>query len=918
MSGKVQEPNELSIQHATYTTVNLLVPKTLSLTSDEQLEYEKWPLINYERLEAKSVQELLFEAASEKDLKKYPEKWKLFRDEAHRQKLSVKKLRKMVSTPDSERQWTALHYAADCNNEDLCNILTSKEDKFQCNVNVLGGNGENVLHVISQSNCIWSNHSRTGGTPPLLTLLIKELDAHISHADDEGRTPLHLAAMRGRSFYAEYLIKRGAKVDVLSKLNLNVLHFALLPVNPMNAEELDSFVTYILKQSEAKTKLLDHCTLDNRTPLVFLAFHPAMIRSALVDKKEGQQAAKDSLMKTFTENITNKKQILLVFDMVARRKQPQQFDHLKHLLEISISKYEKQRFHDPWPYPGQILHLACRHNNVDLLRWLLNEPKAKEYCFTVNKAGYTPLLTAVFYNAKTCVEELIKSINDKSQSPFLAVGAMEQDNILHICAKRQVSEALFESVIKILSAESKEKLLRAKDNDGNLPLHLAVKRNTDKESYICKILIDEIKQIKSLDDSKSNGGGISQLLDMLCIKNRRGKTAAHEASEQGHEHILKIMWNALSLDEQKDRKRGLFITDDHNRLTCLHMAAISENDKRLNVVKYLVEEVHVEIDAIADRRLSSLHLACEYGHLDVVDYLIDKGASITLRNAQLFNCLEIAIQKQHEDVVKYLLQRPNWREMMRNAQPIENTDAYDTPMRKLIRYLPDITIWMIDEKLTRTVGGPDQKTFQEIYDYEFYEDMYVIKDWYAQGKVFLHSDILMHIVIGAELPPEDTSCKARCHKLGVNAIFGCYFRDTFCNSTVKDENYIDKDDSHATDMYSRDSYTLVRNNPLFIVSEQNKHPKLVAHRFHLHLRKKIFRRFSTYWLAFSFLFYIILLSLWTAVVLSGKHPQYFYSLANIDMTLDIDTCKQVSDNLVSRNVGEALKTNSYQRLKVAS
>ena len=66
------------------------------------------------------------------------------------------------------------------------------------------------------------------------------------------------------------------------------------------------------------------------------------------------------------------------------------------------------RFHDPWPYPGQILHLACCHNNVDLLRWLLNEPNVKEYCFTANSAGYTPLLTAVFYNAETCVEELIK------------------------------------------------------------------------------------------------------------------------------------------------------------------------------------------------------------------------------------------------------------------------------------------------------------------------------------------------------------------------------------------------------------------------------------------------------------------------------------------------------------------------------
>ncbi|CAF0978748.1 unnamed protein product [Adineta steineri] len=78
--------------------------------------------------------------------------------------------------------------------------------------------------------------------------------------------------------------------------------------------------------------------------------------------------------------------------------------------------------------------------------------------------------------------------------------------------------------------------------------------------------------------------------------------------------------------------------------------------------------------------------------------------------------------------------------MMRNAQTIEDTDAYDTPMRKLIRYMPDVALWVIEEKLTRKVGGAGQKVSKEIYDYEFYEDMNTVKQWYAQGiliKTFL-------------------------------------------------------------------------------------------------------------------------------------------------------------------------------------
>jgi hypothetical protein len=107
-----------------------------------------------------------------------------------------------------------------------------------------------------------------------------------------------------------------------------------------------------------------------------------------------------------------------------------------------------------------------------------------------------------------------------------------------------------------------------------------------------------------------------------------------------------------------------------------------------DVVKYLVQTVKIRVDEIGDRRLTSLHLACKNGHVKTVSYLLKQGASTTFRNSQLYNCLEIAITHQQEEVVKdVLLDHPTWKQMMRSAQPIEDTEAYDTPKTLFIKYV---------------------------------------------------------------------------------------------------------------------------------------------------------------------------------------------------------------------------------------
>jgi hypothetical protein len=167
---------------------------------------------------------------------------------------------------------------------------------------------------------------------------------------------------------------------------------------------------------------------------------------------------------------------------------------------------------------------------------------------------------------------------------------------------------------------------------------------------------------------------------------------------------------------------------------------------------------------------------------------------------------------------------------------------------------------------------------------------------------------------GTKLPIERKTCSERIQTLGVSSIFGCYF------SCREGNDDIDDDPMNEHELpYTRDSYTLVRNHPIFLISLQNACPELLEHPYNVHLRTSMFAQFGRWALILAMLLYFSFLGILTAFILSGTHPQHFYEMVNITMTLDLGTCEQVSRTLSSNPTiyAEALQTSTYQRLKVA-
>ncbi len=159
------------------------------------------------------------------------------------------------------------------------------------------------------------------------------------------------------------------------------------------------------------------------------------------------------------------------------------------------------------------------------------------------------------------------------------------------------------------------------------------------------------------------------------------------------------------------------------------------------------------------------------------------------------------------------------------------------------------------------------------------------------------------------------TCASLVHTRGVEAIHTCWCcchsNDIGCYGRSKTK------EPHNEQWYTNDAYTLVRNHPLFIVSQQWDSPELVQHFYHTHLRQTKLRSFGLLFFILSYFFYMAYLGLFTSAVLMGKHPKFFYDKAQVNMTLDLSTCENVATFLINNPTvtSEALKTETYKRIK---
>lgn len=134
----------------------------------------------------------------------------------------------------------------------------------------------------------------------------------------------------------------------------------------------------------------------------------------------------------------------------------------------------------------------------------------------------------------------------------------------------------------------------------------------------------------------------------ISIKTRQGETLAHLAAEKGYVECLGFL-----IDSGVDIKVA-----GHLGRTALHVAAANGHQ---DCIKELLG-LDAEINQIDDHKNTPLIAVCYNSHgnyqryFECLKYLVDKGASVNIKDSSGFTALSIMTSKDCYDSVRYLVE----------------------------------------------------------------------------------------------------------------------------------------------------------------------------------------------------------------------------------------------------------------------
>jgi len=556
----------------------------------------------------------------------------------------------------SKDGFTPLHLAARCGALEALDALLKK--------------GANPNRASEYSACTALHFAAQFGHRLITDRLLKEKDLDIDATDQQGMTALHMAINRGYGEICEDLVNNDANVTMTTTKGQTCLHLAAASGNmDIVALIIQSALRKHLRNPGDAIKSMKEVPEFQQ----FINHEDTAKNSALHIAVQAGTAAMCQVLLEYGADVNIQNRCLHTPVHVAT------VGKSKKILELLIKRGGKTFSKDGKQETP--LHSAASFGNLEFVEILLKNLAAVD-CKEAN--GMTPFLCAVAAGQTKCAELLLDSGADiTARDKF-------QRTSIHLAVQQEKHATL-----KMLLERSESGLANAPDVHEKTPLHYAASS--------ANLLLLEI-----LLETKAN----------CLLKDGDGKTPLHLAAEAGKaRHVEALAKASLASVDQKDL----------GDRTPLHVAALNGRGKICSILLQMGAdidspdvyswtpllfaakngsvglirmflELKTNINHEDKNGNTALLIASARGHVEAVKVLLDHKASLKPGDDGL-NCLDVAIENQHGDVVLAIIKNSRWRDILSAKSPYG-----ENRMGKLIQLFPDAAKSVMDRCIHRSLA----------------------------------------------------------------------------------------------------------------------------------------------------------------------------------------------------------------------
>ncbi|XP_048249106.1 serine/threonine-protein phosphatase 6 regulatory ankyrin repeat subunit C-like [Haliotis rufescens] len=602
--------------------------------------------------------------------------------------------------------WTPVMYAASRGKKDVFDFLVSKG----ADITLTEDNNDNILHLACR-----------GGNKPLVEYLLAKTDINIK--GNMGLTPLMHAASRGKKEVFDFLVSKGADITLTDNNNNNNIHLACLGGNKPLVEYLLPKTDINIRGSMGWTPVMYAAARGKKDVFDFLVSQGADITLTDDNNDNILHLACFVGNKPLVEYLLRKTDINIRGEMGWTPVMKAAWSGNKDVFDFLVSQGADITLTDD--NNNNILHMVCEGGNKPLVEYLL--PKI-DINIRGNK-GWTPLMNAALSGKKEIFDFLV------SKGADITLTGDDNHNILHLACwggnkpvveyllpktdinirgemgwtpvmtaalrgKKDVFDFLVSQGADItLTDDNNNNILHMACEGGNKPLVEYLLPKTDinirgnkgwtplmnaalsGKKEIFDFLVSKGADITLTGDDNHNilqlacRGGNKPLIEYLLqntdinIRGEMGWTPVMTAALRGKKDVFDFLVS---------QGADITLTDDNNN-NILHMACEGGNKP---LVEYLLPKTDINIRG--NKGWTPLMNAALRGKKEIFDFLVSKGADITLTGDDNYNILHLACRGGNKPLVEYLLPKTDinirgemgWTPVM-NAVLIGKKEVFD-------------------------------------------------------------------------------------------------------------------------------------------------------------------------------------------------------------------------------------------------